>query len=96
MFRTRSRHFQVNLWLMLLLIGAGVVTSIPLLWFNNAAKRLRLSTLRFFQYIAPGQQLLLGIFLYRESFSRTHAVTFGLIWLDLITYSTTSFVKKNQ
>jgi len=89
-------HFSANLWLMLLLIGAGVVTSFPLLWFNNAAKRLRLSTLGFFQYIAPSLQLMLGIFLYHESFSRTHAVTFGLIWLALLTYSTTSFVKKNQ
>ncbi len=93
---TGTGHFHANLWLMLLLIGAGIVTSFPLLWFNNAAKRLRLSTLGFFQYIAPSLQLLLGIFLYHESFSRTHAVTFGLIWLALLTYSTTSFVKKNQ
>lgn len=93
---TGTGHFSDSLWLMLLLIGAGIVTSFPLLWFNNAAKRLRLSTLGFFQYIAPSLQLLLGIFLYHESFSRTHAVTFGLIWLALLTYSTTSLVKKNQ
>jgi chloramphenicol-sensitive protein RarD len=93
---TGTGHFSANLWLTLLLIGAGIVTSFPLLWFNNAAKRLRLSTLGFFQYIAPSLQLTLGIFLYHESFSRTHAVTFGLIWLALLTYSTTSFVKKNQ
>jgi chloramphenicol-sensitive protein RarD len=93
---TGTGHFSASLWLMLLLIGAGIVTSFPLLWFNNAAKRLRLSTLGFFQYIAPSLQLLLGIFLYHESFSRTHAVTFGLIWLALLTYSTTSLLKKNQ
>jgi chloramphenicol-sensitive protein RarD len=93
---TGTGHFSDSLWLMLLLIGAGIVTSFPLLWFNNAAKRLRLSTLGFFQYIAPSLQLLLGIFLYHESFSRTHAVTFGLIWLALLTYSTTSLIKKNQ
>ena len=93
---TGTGHFSSNLWLTLLLIGAGIVTSMPLLWFNNAAKRLRLSTLGFLQYIAPSLQLLLGVFLFHESFSRTHAVTFGLIWLALVTYSTTSFVKKNQ
>lgn len=93
---TGTGHFSDSLWLMLLLMGAGIVTSFPLLWFNNAAKRLRLSTLGFFQYIAPSLQLLLGIFLYHESFSRTHAVTFGLIWLALLTDSTTSLVKKNQ
>lgn len=93
---TGTGHFNANLRIMLLLIGAGIVTSFPLLWFNNAAKRLPLSTLGFFQYIAPSLQLLLGVFLYHESFSRTHAVTFGLIWLALLTYSTTSFVKRNH
>ena len=93
---TGTGHFSANLWIMLLLIGAGFVTSFPLLWFNNAAKRLRLSTLGFFQYIAPSWQLLLGIFLYHESFSRTHAVTFGLIWLALVIYSAASLIKVNQ
>ena len=87
---TGTGHFSAGGWIALLFIGAGVVTSFPLLWFNNAAKRLRLSTLGFFQYIAPSLQLLLGIFLYREPFTQTHMVTFGLIWLALLTYSTTS------
>lgn len=85
-------QFSANLWIMLLLIGAGVVTSFPLLWFNHAAKRLRFSTLGFFQYIAPSLQLLLGVFLYHESFSHTHAVTFGCIWVALLIYSMTSIV----
>jgi chloramphenicol-sensitive protein RarD len=87
---TETGSFGVSLELTLLFIGAGVVTSLPLLWFNNAAKRLRLSTLGFFQYIAPSVQLVLGVFIYREPFTRTHAITFGLIWLALCTYSTTS------
>lgn len=75
----------------LLFIGSGVTTSMPLLWFNNAAKRLRLSTLGFFQYLAPSLQLLLGVFLYREPFTQTHAVTFGFIWsaIALYLYSST-------
>jgi chloramphenicol-sensitive protein RarD len=86
-------NFGVSSTLTLLFIGAGVVTSLPLLWFNNAAKRLRLSTLGFFQYIAPSVQLVLGVFIYREPFTHTHAVTFGLIWLALFTYSTTSMMR---
>jgi len=74
-----------------LFIGAGVMTSLPLLWFNNAAKRLRLSTLGFFQYLAPLLQLMLGVFLYGEPFTPTHAVTFGCIWLALLIYSITSW-----
>ena len=76
-------HWRVNL----LFIGAGVVTSLPLLWFNTAAKRLRLSTLGLFQYVAPSLQLLLGVWLYREPFTHIHAVTFGCIWSALLIFS---------
>ncbi|MBD0267585.1 MAG: EamA family transporter RarD [Cyanobacteria bacterium Co-bin8] len=87
---TGQSHLGASWQMTLLFVGAGVMTSLPLLWFNNAAKRLRLSTLGFFQYLAPSIQLMLGVFLYREPFTSTHAFTFGLIWLALILYSTTS------
>ncbi len=89
-------HLGVAWPITLLFIGSGVVTSLPLLWFNNAAKRLRLSTLGFFQYIAPSLQLILGVSLYHEPFTRTHAVTFGLIWLALLIYSTTALVTQRS
>jgi len=89
-------HLDVSWSINLLFIGSGVTTSLPLLWFNNAAKRLRLSTLGFFQYIAPSLQLILGVFLYHEPFTRTHAVTFGCIWLALVIYSTTSLVTRRS
>ncbi|MGA0200097.1 MAG: EamA family transporter RarD [Prochlorotrichaceae cyanobacterium] len=71
----------------LLLCLAGVVTSLPLFCFNTAAKLLPLSTLGFLQYLAPSLQLLLGIFLYGEPFTRTHFVSFGLIWTALGLYT---------
>ncbi len=89
-------HFGVTWSTNLLFIGSGVMTSLPLLWFNNAAKRLRLSTLGFFQYIAPSLQLMLGIFLYKEPFTSTHAVTFGFIWLALFIYSTVSLAAQRS
>jgi len=73
-----------------LFMGAGVVTSLPLLWFNNAAKRLRLATLGFFQYLAPSLALLLGVFRYGEPFTAAHAVTFGCIWTALILFTVAS------
>ncbi|MEM6424740.1 MAG: EamA family transporter RarD, partial [Cyanobacteria bacterium P01_D01_bin.128] len=75
-----SGHLGTSLPITLLFIGAGVVTSMPLLRFNNAAKRLRLSTLGLFQYVAPSIQLALGVFLYQEPFTTVHGVTFGCIW----------------
>jgi len=87
---TQAGHLGTSWGITLLFIGAGVITSMPLLWFNNAAKRLRLSTLGFFQYLAPSLQLMLGVFLYREPFTPTHAITFGCIWTALLIYSVTS------
>ena len=83
-------HFGQTPLKTLLFMGAGVATSMPLLWFNNAAKRLRLSTLGFFQYLAPSLALILGVFLYGEPFTPAHAVTFGCIWVALALYSVTS------
>lgn len=85
-------QFGESTYTTLIFIGSGIVTSMPLLWFNNAAKRLRLSTMGFFQYIAPSLQLMLGVFLYQEPFTRTHAVTFTCIWAALAIYSTNSLV----
>lgn len=86
-----NSHWGMNWSLTLLFLGSGIMTSFPLLWFNNAAKRLRLSTLGFFQYLAPSLQLMLGVFLYHEPFTLTHAITFGFIWAALILYSVTAF-----
>jgi chloramphenicol-sensitive protein RarD len=87
---TGQGHFGESLPMTLLFIGAGVATSMPLLWFNNAAKRLKLATLGFFQYLAPSLSLLLGVFVYGEPFTPVHAVTFGCIWTALLLYSVTA------
>ena len=65
----------------------GPVTALPLLWFASAARRLRLSTLGLFQYLAPTLALLVAVFLYDESFTRAHAIAFLLIWSALALYS---------
>ncbi|MGB3202218.1 MAG: EamA family transporter RarD [Nodosilinea sp.] len=83
-------HFGTSPALTLLFIGAGVATSMPLLWFNNAAQRLPLATLGFFQYLAPSLSLLLGVFIYNEPFTQAHGITFGCIWLALLLYSVTA------
>jgi chloramphenicol-sensitive protein RarD len=61
----------------------GVVTTVPLLAFAEAAKFLPLSVLGFFQFIAPSLQFLLGVLVYREPFSPVHSLAFALIWTGL-------------
>ena len=73
------------------LVGAGVITALPLLWFTNAGKRLRYSTLGFIHYMTPSIQLIIGVFIYNEPFTSTHAVTFGLIWTGLLIFSINAF-----
>lgn len=69
-----------------LFLGAGVITTLPLLWFNSAAKLLPLSTMGFLQYIAPTLQLAVGVLVFRETFTSREAVTFALIWVAIGIY----------
>ncbi|MBI12913.1 MAG: protein RarD [Deltaproteobacteria bacterium] len=89
-----SSHFGTMSELDLYFLGCGLITSFPLLWFAAAAKRLRFSTLGLFQYLAPTSQFLLGVFLYKEPFTITHAITFALIWMALVLYSGNSISNK--
>ena len=85
-----SGNLGGELWTDILLLGSGVVTSLPLLWFTNAGKRLRYTTLGFIQYMTPSIQLLIGVYLYHEPFTSTHSITFGLIWTGLVIFSINS------
>lgn len=78
-------HYGIST--LLLLMGAGVVTAIPLLWFAHAAKNVPFTTIGFIQYLSPTLSLLLGVFVYHEEFTSTHALSFGFIWLALAVYS---------
>lgn len=69
-----------------LLVGAGIVTALPLWWFANSASRLRLATLGLMQYIAPILQFLVGVILYQEAFNLTHQIGFTFIWMGLSLY----------
>lgn len=71
----------------ILLIGAGVVTAVPLLMFAAGARRLKLATVGLIQYIGPTLQLAIGVLLYNEAFGSDRAIGFALIWCALILYS---------
>ncbi|WP_341664521.1 EamA family transporter RarD [Vibrio sp.] len=71
----------------MLLICAGIVTTLPLLCFTGAATRLKLSTLGFFQYIGPSLMFLLAVLVYGESFTIDKAITFAFIWSALVIFS---------
>lgn len=68
-------------------VSTGMVTAVPLLLFAYGARRLRLTTLGLFQYVAPTCQFLLGWLVYHEPFSSERAIAFALIWSGLSVYS---------
>ena len=78
-----QNSFSLNLWL----VAAGVVTTVPLLCFIAAARRLQLSTMGFFQYIGPSFMFVFGVFLYNEPLDPSKLVTFAFIWTALLVYS---------
>jgi chloramphenicol-sensitive protein RarD len=71
----------------LLLAGAGIVTTVPLLLFASAAQRIPLSVLGILQYISPTIQFLLGLFVYREPFTRVQLVGFTAVWIALAIFA---------
>ena len=80
----------------LLLIGAGAVTSIPLILFAAGARRVTLTTLGLLQYIAPTMQFLLGVLVFGEPFGAGRVVGFGLIWLALLLYTFESVLHRQR
>jgi chloramphenicol-sensitive protein RarD len=78
---------RVDLRTHVLVVSSGVITAIPLLLFAYGAARVRLSTLGLLQYLAPSVQLVLGIWVYHEAFSRARAFSFSFIWAALALYT---------
>jgi len=67
----------------LLLVGAGLITTVPLLMFASAAQRIPLSLVGVLQYIAPTLQFLIGVLIYKEPFDHAHLIGFSLVWVAL-------------
>ncbi|EFK05854.1 protein RarD [delta proteobacterium NaphS2] len=67
-----------------LLLSAGLVTTLPLIWFIGATKRLNYSIVGLMQYIAPTLMGLLGYWIYSEGFPPGRLVTFTLVWSGLL------------
>lgn len=76
--------FDTTSWL---LIVAGLITIIPLIWFNSAAIRISMVKLGFLQYVGPSIAFLLALFVYDEPFNSDKLITFIMIWIALAIFS---------
>lgn len=71
----------------LLLLGCGVVTAVPLMLYANGAKLLKLSTIGIMQYIAPTMIFIIAVFVFKEPFGPYKLMAFVLIWIALAIYT---------
>ena len=83
-----TSHLTANAaGLNLLLLAAGVVTTVPLLLFTAGARLIPLSTLGFIQYLGPSIMFLLALSYYGEPVQPAKLITFGFIWSALALFS---------
>ena len=83
----------LDLSMIVMLVLAGIVTALPLYWFGMAAVKIPLYSIGFFQYISPTINLFIGIYIFHETFSTTHAIAFSFIWAGLALYIGDSIVR---
>lgn len=74
----------------LLMLG-GLVTTVPLLLFGGAARRLKLSTMGILQYLSPTLQFLLAVAVFHEPLSWIKLLSFAGIWIAIAIYAADSF-----
>jgi chloramphenicol-sensitive protein RarD len=84
---------RIELYSSLLLIGAGAVTTVPLLLFGYAAKRIPLSTLGLMQYLGPTINLLIGVYIYKEPFPLARFIGFSMVWGGLAIFVVESLLR---
>jgi chloramphenicol-sensitive protein RarD len=77
-----------------LLVLTGPATAVPLLLFNYAVQRLRLTTIGMLQYIAPSIAFVLAIIVFGEHLNLTRVLSFALIWVSLAVFTLGSMQRR--
>ena len=77
-----------------LLVFGGLITALPLVLFAYGARRVPLSLIGFVQYMTPTLQLLIGVLVFHEVFTRTHLIGFGCIWAALLIYAADGLLRR--
>lgn len=78
------------------LVISGLVTVLPLVGFNYAAKKLSLTSIGFLQYIAPSISFIIAVLFYGETFTHGHQVAFTGIWSALMIVSLNSYNRRKN
>ncbi len=77
---------ELNALQMSVLVGSGVATTVPLLLFNGAAKRISMSLLGMLQYVGPTLQMLCGLLIFGEKMDVNRLIGYGWVWLGVAVF----------
>lgn len=81
---------------MAMLAAAGLISTVPLLCFTAAARRLPYSTVGMLQFLAPTLQFALAVFVYGEPLTTAHLVAFAAIWAALGLYASSLVPQRRE
>jgi chloramphenicol-sensitive protein RarD len=79
-----------------MLVGAGLVTVVPLLMFASAARLIPLTLIGVLQYVNPTMQFLLGVLIYREPFDHRRLIGFIVVWVALILFGLEGYLAQRK
>jgi chloramphenicol-sensitive protein RarD len=79
-----------------MLVGAGLVTVVPLLMFASAVQRIPLTMIGVLQYVNPTMQFLLGVLVFKEPFDHHRLIGFSIVWLALILFGLEGFLAQRK
>ena len=83
-------------WQWLLLPTTGIVTALPLFVFGKGIQTTSYSLSGILMYVNPTLQLLCGVFLFHEAFTRTYAVMFAFVWAAVVLYLASAWLQHRQ
>jgi chloramphenicol-sensitive protein RarD len=75
---------------------SGLCTTVPLLFFAAAVRRLPLSTLGILQYLTPTLQFSVAVIAFGEPFTLAYKVSFACIWTAIAIYTADSYRAMRQ
>lgn len=84
-------------WLpMLLIVGSGVVTTLPLLLFAAAARRISLASLGMIQYVSPTLQFIIGLWVFHETFDAVRFIGYVWVWGGVLLFAAASYARHRR
>ena len=89
-FNSEETLFDISRIDFCMFVGSGLITSLPLFLFSLAISGLNYSTVGLVNYLNPTLQFFVAVVIFSETFTLTHGISFGLIWISLFLYSSDS------